>query len=223
MNRRSMCWVGLLLAAFPGAWAAEPDSLEAKLRGMTAGFPGTVSLYARNLDTGREVAIDADRRVRTASTIKLPIACALAAEVDAKRARWDERLVIRRQDKVSGSGVLASTPDPETLSCRRMTSRSSHRARFASTSAASAQAIGSLMVLAVRTRRSASIATSRPVSRFRAYKETVPGNPAVMPRSFASRESGSAAHAPGKAASNNPTQHIERLFIPIRLQRAAPI
>lgn len=118
MNRRSMCWVGLLLAAFPGAWAAEPDSLEAKLRGMTAGFPGTVSLYARNLDTGREVAIDADRRVRTASTIKLPIACALAAEVDAKRARWDERLVIRRQDKVSGSGVLADFSDDETISLR---------------------------------------------------------------------------------------------------------
>jgi beta-lactamase class A len=118
MNRRSTIWVGLLLVAFPGVLAAEPDSLEAKLRGMTAGFPGTVSLYARNLDTGHEVSINADRRIRTASTIKLPIACALAAEVEAKRARWDERLVIRRQDKVSGSGVLTDFSDDETISLR---------------------------------------------------------------------------------------------------------
>jgi beta-lactamase class A len=85
---------------------------------MISGFPGTVSLYARNLDSGHEVGIGPDRRVRTASTIKLPIACALAAEIEAKRARWDERLVIRAQDKVSGSGVLTDFSDGETISLR---------------------------------------------------------------------------------------------------------
>ncbi|MFZ9873492.1 MAG: serine hydrolase, partial [Steroidobacteraceae bacterium] len=98
--------------------SAEPNSLESKLRGMIRGFAGTVSVYARNLDSGSEVGIEPDRRVRTASTIKLPIACALAAEVEARRARWDERLVIRAQDKVSGSGVLADFSDGETISLR---------------------------------------------------------------------------------------------------------
>lgn len=114
---RCMAWAMLV----GSSWAsASPDAgdLEVRLRQMVSGFEGTVSLYARNLDTGREVGIEPDRRVRTASTIKLPIACALAAEVAAGRARWDERLVIRAQDKVSGSGVLAEFSDGETISLR---------------------------------------------------------------------------------------------------------
>ena len=118
MNRRAMLWAGLLWAAPLCVRADGSDLLETKLRDMISGFPGTVSLYARNLDSGHEVGIDPDRRVRTASTIKLPIACALAAEVEAKRARWDERLVIRAQDKVSGSGVLADFSEGETISLR---------------------------------------------------------------------------------------------------------
>ncbi len=118
MNRRDMLLAGFLAVAPLGARSAEPNSLESKLRGMIRGFAGTVSVYARNLDSGSEVGIEPDRRVRTASTIKLPIACALAAEVEARRARWDERLVIRAQDKVSGSGVLADFSDGETISLR---------------------------------------------------------------------------------------------------------
>ena len=118
MNRRDMLIAGFLAVTPLGARSAEPNSLESKLRGMIRGFAGTVSVYARNLDIGSEVGIEPDRRVRTASTIKLPIACALAAEVEARRARWDERLVIRAQDKVSGSGVLADFSEGETISLR---------------------------------------------------------------------------------------------------------
>ncbi len=101
------------------ATAATPESaLQARLQSRIQGFAGTVALHARNLDTGREVGLEPDRRVRTASTIKLPIACALAAEVAAGRARWDERLVIRAQDKVSGSGVLSEFTDGESVSLR---------------------------------------------------------------------------------------------------------
>lgn len=118
MNRRDMLLAGFLAVTPLGARSAEPNSLESKLRGMITGFAGTVSVYARNLDSGNEVGIEPDRRVRTASTIKLPIACALAAEVEARRALWDERLVIRAQDKVSGSGVLADFSEGETISLR---------------------------------------------------------------------------------------------------------
>lgn len=122
MSARSMLVfflaMGLVTGTSRPAVGADSASLENRLRQMTVGVEGAVSLYARNLDTGREVGIDPDRRVRTASTIKLPIACALAAEVAAGRARWDERLTIRRQDKVSGSGVLSDFSDGETVSLR---------------------------------------------------------------------------------------------------------
>jgi beta-lactamase class A len=56
--------------------------------------------------------------VRTASTIKLPILCGLAAEVAAGRARWDEPVTYRAQDRVSGSGVLQEFTPGTALSLR---------------------------------------------------------------------------------------------------------
>ena len=115
----AFCLTMLAPLAATAATAATPESaLQTRLQARTEGFAGTVALYARNLDTGREVGLESDRRVRTASTIKLPIACALAAEVAAGRARWDERLVIRAQDKVSGSGVLSEFTSGESVSLR---------------------------------------------------------------------------------------------------------
>ena len=44
--------------------------------------------------------------MRTASTIKLPILCALYEKVARGEVKWDETLLLRDEDKVSGSGVL---------------------------------------------------------------------------------------------------------------------
>jgi enterochelin esterase-like enzyme/beta-lactamase class A len=46
--------------------------------------------------------------VRTASTIKLPILCALFDQVAQGKVRWDEKLTLTAAAKVSGSGVLGS-------------------------------------------------------------------------------------------------------------------
>ena len=107
-----------LLCAVAGSARAATPSLQETLQQTIAPFRGTVSLYARNLDTGAEVALGADRPVRTASTIKLPIACAVEHLVAAGKARWDERLLIRDAGKVSGSGVLSELSDGETVSLR---------------------------------------------------------------------------------------------------------
>lgn len=114
-----LLWFCALLLVPASRAATTPEArLQARVEQRVQGFAGTVALYARNLDNGREFGIDADRRVRTASTIKLPIAGALAAEVAAGRARWEERLVIRSQDKVSGSGVLSEFTDGESVRLR---------------------------------------------------------------------------------------------------------
>ena len=111
----------LLVAVGPvsaHAESAPAPTLETDIGELIAGIEGRVSLYARNLDTGREFGVNPDERVRTASTIKLPVACAVAREVAARRARWDESLVIRTRDKVSGSGVLAEFSDGAHVSLR---------------------------------------------------------------------------------------------------------
>ena len=94
------------------------DDLEARLREMSKQIDGRVSLYARNLDSGVDVGINADEPVRTASTIKLPIACAVAKFVAEGKHAWSDRLIVRADDKVSGSGVLADFSDGESISLR---------------------------------------------------------------------------------------------------------
>ncbi|MGD0002432.1 MAG: serine hydrolase, partial [Bryobacteraceae bacterium] len=75
LHRRSF----LTACAAAPALAAQSKN-ETLLRAIAqrlAGFQGQVFLYAKNLDTGAEFGLHADERVRTASTIKLPVLCAL--------------------------------------------------------------------------------------------------------------------------------------------------
>ena len=91
--------------AFPAA--LQPAAgLDEAVRREIRGAEGTVCLYARNLITGASYGIRENERVRTASTIKLPVMAAVFAKVRAGEARWDELITLRDEDKVSGSGVL---------------------------------------------------------------------------------------------------------------------
>ena len=110
---------GTLLLILASTMAAA-DTLADRIATLTHPFKGRVAVYARNLTTGREFALDANTRVRTASTIKLPILCALESLVASGRVRWDERIRLRPEDKVTGSGVLGSLEDGTDLTIRNL-------------------------------------------------------------------------------------------------------
>lgn len=104
---------GWMLLSFSGTalpqTTAEPsDPLKEKLRERIATFQGTVSLFAKNLDNGLTIGIRETQPVRTASTIKLPIMLAVFDAVERGEAKWTEPLTVRAEDKVSGSGVIAT-------------------------------------------------------------------------------------------------------------------
>ncbi|MGO4885388.1 MAG: serine hydrolase [Bryobacteraceae bacterium] len=80
--------------------------MDRQIHAAIAGFQGTVRLYARDLDTGEAYGIGENEKIRTASTIKLPIMVTVFRAVAEGRARWEETLTLREEDKVSGSGVL---------------------------------------------------------------------------------------------------------------------
>jgi len=96
----------LLAVIIPAALSAQP--LQDSLRARIGDFQGTVTLYAKNLDTGAAAGIREADPVRTASTIKLPILCAVFDQVARGQARWDEKLTVTASAKVSGSGVLGT-------------------------------------------------------------------------------------------------------------------
>ena len=94
--------------AFVYATALPAQPLQDALRERIGNFQGTVSLYAKNLDSGVSVGIREALPVRTASTIKLPILLAVTDQVAAGKAKWNELLTVTPQDKVSGSGIIGS-------------------------------------------------------------------------------------------------------------------
>ena len=99
----------VLLVVLSFAAAATPaprQQMESAVRSAIAEFSGVVSLYAKNLDTGETFGIRENERVRTASTIKLPIMAATFAAVAQGKASWGDMSELREEDKIGGSGVL---------------------------------------------------------------------------------------------------------------------
>src|SRR5947207_8119229 len=86
--------------------AASAQPLQDALRARIGSMPVTVSLYAKNLDTGVTAGIHESDPVRTASTIKLPIMLAVFDAVARGKAKWTEPLTVTAADKVGGTGVI---------------------------------------------------------------------------------------------------------------------
>ena len=81
--------------------------------------PGSeVWISAKNMDTGGRFALGENQKVRTASTIKLPILCAVYQGVSEGRWKLTDKLVLRDTDKVSGSGIIREFDDGTQLSIR---------------------------------------------------------------------------------------------------------
>jgi beta-lactamase class A len=94
------------------------DSVDERVKADIASFKGKVSLFAKNLDTGETYGLNADDRVRTASTIKIAVMVEAFARVAEGKAKWTDELVLTKEKKVSGSGVLQELSDGLHLTLR---------------------------------------------------------------------------------------------------------
>src|SRR5258705_782533 len=94
------------------------DSVDERVKADIASFKGKVSLFAKNLDTGEPYGLNADDSVRTASTIKIAVMVEAFARVAEGKAKWTDELVLTKEKKVSGSGVLQELSDGLHLTLR---------------------------------------------------------------------------------------------------------
>ena len=101
----------LALVPLAAALVFGQTALDRQVREAISGFEGKVFIYAKNLDTGATYSLNGDERVRTASTIKLPVMAAAFQAVEAGDAKWSDPLTLHDDDKVSGSGVLTEFSD----------------------------------------------------------------------------------------------------------------
>ena len=97
---------------------AKQAALDQRVRAEVTQFKGKVSLFAKNLDTGMVYQLGGDDRVPTASTIKIAIMVEAFARVAEGKAKWTDELVLTKEKKVGGSGILNEFADGLRLTLR---------------------------------------------------------------------------------------------------------
>lgn len=108
----------LLLILLICVSASAQKSLDNDVKSLVGSFKGKVSLFAKNLDTGETYALNADERVRTASTIKIAVMIEAYARVAEGKIKWTDEVVLTKEKKVSGSGILTELSDGLRLTLR---------------------------------------------------------------------------------------------------------
>jgi beta-lactamase class A len=108
----------IFLFIFVPAVVHAQNSLDSEVKPLVNSFKGKVSLFAKNLDTGETYALNADERVRTASTIKIAVMIEAFARVAEGKIKWSDEVVLTKEKKVSGSGILAELSDGLHLTLR---------------------------------------------------------------------------------------------------------
>ena len=102
---RSVVLLAVTLAR-PGFAAAETVTLADRLQPLIDRHRGKLAIAVEHLENGETFTHRADAPMPTASLIKLPVMVATYAHVDQGRLALDQRITLREQDKVPGSGVL---------------------------------------------------------------------------------------------------------------------
>lgn len=110
----------LLLVVFLicGPTVQAQTTLDEQVKSLVTTFKGKVSLFAKNLDTGETYALNPDERVRTASTIKIAVMIEAFARVHEGKLKWTDEVVLTKEKKVGGSGILNELSDNLRLTLR---------------------------------------------------------------------------------------------------------
>jgi beta-lactamase class A len=94
----------VVMCALPAL--GQSSDLQQQLEGMIRDFHGHVGLFAKDLKTGRTVAINADEPTQTASVIKLSLMLETFAEVKQGKIKLDDPLPLEKSNQAPGSGIL---------------------------------------------------------------------------------------------------------------------
>lgn len=92
------------------------DLLKSKLETISHGVSADWGIYIKSLDSGEEIAINADAVMDTMSAIKIPLLVDVYRQVDTRKLDPAERILMKTSDKRFGTGVLRTLDDGLNLS-----------------------------------------------------------------------------------------------------------
>jgi beta-lactamase class A len=99
----------------------QPLTLDEKVKTELANFRGSVYIYAKNLDNGKDYDYRGGEQVRTASTIKLMIMTEVFAQVAEGKRSWNDEFVLTKEKKIGGSGVLSEFSENSKIDLKTLT------------------------------------------------------------------------------------------------------
>jgi beta-lactamase class A len=82
------------------------DRLKASIERTTTSVNATWGIYVKSLDTGEEIAINADRQMDTMSVIKIPLMVEVFEQIKAGKFALSDRYTLVTGDVLSGTGVM---------------------------------------------------------------------------------------------------------------------
>ncbi len=101
-----------VLAACATSLVAQPppqtplQRLEASMLRTTRSVNATWGIYVKSLETGEEVAIDADRQMETMSTIKIPLMVEVLEQIKARKFKLTDKYTFVEADSEPGTGTI---------------------------------------------------------------------------------------------------------------------
>ncbi|PYR15891.1 MAG: hypothetical protein DMF94_30220 [Acidobacteria bacterium] len=100
------------LALLSALWVApqQPQTplqrLEASIQRTTRSVNATWGIYLKSLETGEEIALDADRQMETMSTIKIPLMVEVFAQITRGRFSLTDKYTFAPADSQPGTGTI---------------------------------------------------------------------------------------------------------------------
>lgn len=104
-------WISLLLLVAMIAAGQPAARLRQNIERITRGVNAQWGIYVKVLETGEEIAIDADRQMDTMSTIKIPLMIEAFRQIEAGKFALTDKVTLTGAMKRPGTGVLRSLDD----------------------------------------------------------------------------------------------------------------
>jgi beta-lactamase class A/uncharacterized membrane protein len=108
--------VAVLLVALATPAGAQPaqtpatprQRLDSALERIVRSVNATWGVYAKSIDTGEEIAVDADRQMDTMSVIKIPLMVEVFQQIKDGRFTLADKYTLTKEDVLPGTGIMRS-------------------------------------------------------------------------------------------------------------------
>src|SRR3954452_7163324 len=108
----------LCVAAVAGAQQTPLARQESGIQRTTRSVNATWGIYIKCLETGEEIALNADEQMDTMSVIKIPLMVEAFRQIEAGKFKLSDREVLRADDRLPGTGVIRSLDDGAQLTVK---------------------------------------------------------------------------------------------------------